>query len=139
MKTIGSGVSETGPAKVGVFDTVVRRRNGGLIVEGRKFYTTGSLFADYIHLSADDETGGPVTAAVPARAPGVTIVDDWDGFGQALTASGTATFEGVALDPALIKAAAQGRLPRGYGVSRLVDLPPRFEDQWRALGLARPT
>ena len=43
------------------------------------------------------------------------------------------------LDPALIKAAAQGRLPRGYGVSRLVDLPPRFEDQWRALGLVRPT
>jgi hypothetical protein len=43
------------------------------------------------------------------------------------------------LDPALIKAAAQGRLPRGYGVSRLIDLPPRFEDQWRALGLARPT
>ena len=43
------------------------------------------------------------------------------------------------LDPALIKAVAQGRLPRGYGVSRLVDLPPRFEDQWRVLGLARPT
>ena len=42
------------------------------------------------------------------------------------------------LDPALVKAAAQGRLPRGYGVTRLFDLPPRFEDQWRALGLARP-
>jgi len=41
------------------------------------------------------------------------------------------------LDPVLIKAAAQGRLPRGYGVSRLVDPPPRFEDQWRALGLVR--
>jgi DNA invertase Pin-like site-specific DNA recombinase len=43
------------------------------------------------------------------------------------------------LDPALIKAAAQGRLPRGYGVSRLVDLPSRFDDQWRALGIVRPT
>ena len=41
------------------------------------------------------------------------------------------------LDPALVKAAAQGRLPRGYGVSRLVDLPANFEDQWRALGLVR--
>ncbi|HYA79611.1 MAG TPA: recombinase family protein, partial [Methylocystis sp.] len=41
------------------------------------------------------------------------------------------------LDPALIKAAAQGRLPRGHGVSRLVDPPPRFEDQWRSLGLVR--
>ncbi len=42
------------------------------------------------------------------------------------------------LDPALIKVAVQGRLPRGYGVSRLVDPPARFEDQWRALGLVRP-
>jgi len=42
------------------------------------------------------------------------------------------------LDPALIEAAVENRLPRGYGVSRLVDLPSFFDDQWRALGLARP-
>ena len=42
------------------------------------------------------------------------------------------------LDPALIDAACAGTLPRGYGVSRLMDLPPRFADQWRALGLQRP-
>lgn len=42
------------------------------------------------------------------------------------------------LDPALIKAACEGRLPRGYGVSRLMDLPADFSEQWRALGLPRP-
>ncbi len=42
------------------------------------------------------------------------------------------------LDPALIDAACSGNLPRGYGVSRLMDLPSRFADQWRALGLQRP-
>jgi hypothetical protein len=42
------------------------------------------------------------------------------------------------LDPALIDAACAGALPRGYGVTRLMDLPPRFADQWRALGLRRP-
>jgi hypothetical protein len=36
------------------------------------------------------------------------------------------------LDPAIIKAAADGRLPRGHGVSRLVDLPTAFADQWSA-------
>lgn len=41
------------------------------------------------------------------------------------------------LDPALVEAAARGCLPRGYGVSRLVDLPMAFADQWRALGLVR--
>ncbi len=120
-ETIGSGVSETGPAKVGAFDTVVRQREGVHVVEGRKFYTTGSLFADYIHLSADDEAGGPVTAAVPVRAPGVTIVDDWDGFGQSLTASGTATFEGVVLSPDLIKP-EPGRFPYATAFFQLVHL-----------------
>ena len=42
------------------------------------------------------------------------------------------------LDPAIIKAAVDGRLPRGHGVSRLVDLPTAFADQWSALGLVRP-
>ncbi len=42
------------------------------------------------------------------------------------------------LDPAIIKAATDGRLPRGYGVSRLVDLPMAFVDQWSALGLVHP-
>ena len=42
------------------------------------------------------------------------------------------------LDPALIDAACCGTLPRGHGVTRLMDLPPRFADQWRALGLRRP-
>jgi DNA invertase Pin-like site-specific DNA recombinase len=42
------------------------------------------------------------------------------------------------LDPALIDAACAGTLPRGYGVTRLTDLPARFADQWRALGLTRP-
>ena len=39
------------------------------------------------------------------------------------------------LGPALIMAAIEGRLPRGYGVTKLSDLPARFEDQWIALGL----
>jgi hypothetical protein len=42
------------------------------------------------------------------------------------------------LDPGLIDAACSGALPRGYGVSRLMDLPPRFADQWRGLGLQPP-
>jgi hypothetical protein len=42
------------------------------------------------------------------------------------------------LDPAVIDAACAGTLPRGYGVTRLMDLPARFVDQWRALGLTRP-
>ena len=38
------------------------------------------------------------------------------------------------LCPALVKAAIDGRLPRGFGVKRLMDLPMAWPDQWSALG-----
>ena len=42
------------------------------------------------------------------------------------------------LSPALVKAAIDGRLPRGFGVKRLMDLPMDWTDQWSALGLRAP-
>ena len=42
------------------------------------------------------------------------------------------------LSPALVKAAIDGRLPRGFGVKRLMDLPMAWSDQWSALGLKAP-
>ena len=42
------------------------------------------------------------------------------------------------LAPDIIKAALEGRLPRGFGFKRLVDLPMAWPDQWRALGLQAP-
>jgi site-specific DNA recombinase len=39
------------------------------------------------------------------------------------------------LDPALVEAAMEGRLPRGFGLKRLIDLPPHWPQQWTALGL----
>jgi hypothetical protein len=41
------------------------------------------------------------------------------------------------LCPALVKAAIDGRLPRGFGVKRLMDLPMAWPDQWLALGARR--
>ena len=37
-----------------------------------------------------------------AHAPGVTIDEDWDVMGQRATVSGTATFDQVPVDPALV-------------------------------------
>ena len=42
------------------------------------------------------------------------------------------------LSPALVKAAIDGRLPRGFGVKRLMDLPIAWSDQWSVLGLKAP-
>jgi site-specific DNA recombinase len=42
------------------------------------------------------------------------------------------------LAPEIVKAAVEGRLPRGFGLKRLIDLPMAWPDQWRALGLQAP-
>jgi site-specific DNA recombinase len=42
------------------------------------------------------------------------------------------------LSPSLVKAAIEGRLSRGFGVKRLMDLPMGWSDQWSALGLKAP-
>lgn len=96
---IGAGASEAGDAKVGAFATRLLRTPRGLRLQGEKFYTTGSLFADWINVVAQDEDDTTVFLQVPRTAPGVQVLDDWDGFGQALTASGTARFTDVAVDP----------------------------------------
>jgi site-specific DNA recombinase len=40
--------------------------------------------------------------------------------------------------PVLAKAATEGRLPRGFSVKRLTDLPMLWSEQWRAVGLREP-
>jgi site-specific DNA recombinase len=40
------------------------------------------------------------------------------------------------LAPNLVKAAVEGRLPRGIGVERLRDLPTEWSEQFEALGLS---
>ena len=42
------------------------------------------------------------------------------------------------LDPKLVQAAVQGRLPRGVNATRLSDAPASWRDQWAAIGLSRP-
>ena len=42
------------------------------------------------------------------------------------------------LAPGLVKAAIQGRLPRGIGIARLSDLPIEWSKQYLALGLTAP-
>jgi site-specific DNA recombinase len=40
--------------------------------------------------------------------------------------------------PPIVAAAIEGRLPRGFGTKRLMDLPMLWSHQWIALGLKAP-
>ncbi|CAG9167736.1 SfnB family sulfur acquisition oxidoreductase [Cupriavidus respiraculi] len=73
----------------------------GWRVNGNKFYCTGALYAHWIPtLVVAQEAGREVTylAFVPRGAQGVSIVDDWDGFGQRLTGSGSVSFDNVRVE-----------------------------------------
>jgi alkylation response protein AidB-like acyl-CoA dehydrogenase len=94
----GNGNSEVGDNKLQAFSTTVSSKGGRLVLNGRKYYTTGTLFADWINIAAQHENGEPVGVVVSRHSPGVEVLDDWDGFGQALTASGTTIFKDVPVE-----------------------------------------
>ncbi|KAF0862294.1 SfnB family sulfur acquisition oxidoreductase [Pseudomonas sp. LD120] len=72
----------------------------GYRIDGRKFYATGALYAQRIPTSAVDEHGAQQLAFVPADAQGLSVIDDWSGFGQRTTGSGSVLFDNVAVDAA---------------------------------------
>lgn len=94
----GNAQAERGPA-TGSTTELLADDDGTLRLSGRKFYSTGTLYADWIWSGAarGDEL---VALAVRADADGVTRIDDWDGFGQRLSGSGTTVFDAVEIDPA---------------------------------------
>lgn len=92
---IGNASHERSTATVGDLVTTVVPDGDGYRLSGEKHYSTGSLFADWIDVSARTEEGGRARVTIAADAPGVTLRDDWDGFGQILTGSGSTLLEDV--------------------------------------------
>lgn len=90
----GNSWTEVGSVAIGdVITKVTPDPEGGFRISGTKYYSTGSIFADWIDTFAErTDTGEKVIAVVSAHQPGVTHADDWNGFGQQTTGSGTSTF-----------------------------------------------
>jgi alkylation response protein AidB-like acyl-CoA dehydrogenase len=79
----------------GTETTVTLTKEGNRwLLDGYKFYSTGTIYATWIVAVALEGTEY-VSLVVPTTAPGVVIEDDWDGFGQRLTGSGTTRFNKV--------------------------------------------
>ncbi|MBB3390774.1 SfnB family sulfur acquisition oxidoreductase [Rhizobium sp. BK275] len=91
----GNALSERGTKTVGHYNTRIVRDGPGYRINGTKYYSTGVLFADWVTVFALDEEDRLIMAFVPKGTEGVEIVDDWDGFGQRTTGSGTTIFNNV--------------------------------------------
>jgi SfnB family sulfur acquisition oxidoreductase len=72
------------------------------VLNGQKFYSTGALFAHWVAVKALNNDGKQVLAFVRRGTPGLRIVDDWSGFGQRTTASGTILLNNVQVDAELV-------------------------------------
>ena len=89
VKQAGSGT---------VLNTKLTPEANGYRLNGSKYYSTGSLYADFVAVRLLAPDGTPATAIMPTKREGVELVDDWDGFGQRLTGTGTTTFTNVRIE-----------------------------------------
>jgi SfnB family sulfur acquisition oxidoreductase len=99
---LSNGLAERGGQHAQDLKTRLRAGGGGLRLTGRKYYCTGALTARWIGVSALDDDGRLVLAFVERTAPGATFTEDWDVMGQRATVSGSAIFDEVPVDPALV-------------------------------------
>ncbi len=91
----GNALSETGTRSVAQFNTRLTEAGAEWILDGRKFYSSGALYAHWIPVGANAGDDDQVFAIVRPDAPGVSVLDDWSSFGQRGTGSGTTVFERV--------------------------------------------
>jgi alkylation response protein AidB-like acyl-CoA dehydrogenase len=106
---VGNAITDAAGRAPSSADTKVLPDTAGVLrLNGYKFYSTGTLFADVIAVSALDTDGRDVQAIIPAGRAGVELFDDWDGFGQRTTASGGTRFTDVEVRPTEVITVSDG-------------------------------
>jgi alkylation response protein AidB-like acyl-CoA dehydrogenase len=93
----GTGNERNGGAS-GSVATTARRVEGGYIVNGRKYYSTGGLYASYFSAQAVTADGTVVHFTLPVDRAGVERIDDFDAIGQRLAQSGSTQLTEVHVD-----------------------------------------
>lgn len=112
----GLASTEAGSNPAGGFapETRLDPEGEGFRLNGVKYYSTGTLFSDSLLIRAATAEGKVAAVIIPTRREGIDIVDDWDGAGQRLTASGTTRFHNVRVEADEAVFDGPGR---GYGLA----------------------
>jgi len=101
-KRLANGGPERNTKDTKTLATTLIFENGRYFVDGEKFYSTGSSFAHWLAIKAIHPEGHVVLTIVDRNAEGVEVIDNWNGFGQRTTSSGTVKLQHVEVDPLLI-------------------------------------
>lgn len=98
-KIFGGAHMEINTPRPNQFRTRLTREGDHYRLNGEKYYATGAIFADFHSFSAMNDADEVTHVLLPAGRSGVTLLDDWDGMGQTLSASGTVLLENVQVFP----------------------------------------
>ncbi|OTG61607.1 SfnB family sulfur acquisition oxidoreductase [Acinetobacter sp. ANC 3903] len=101
-KRLANGGPERNTKDTKTLATTLSFENGRYFVDGEKFYSTGSSFAHWLAIKAIHPEGHVVLTIVNRETTGVDVVDNWNGFGQRTTSSGTVRLQHVEVNPLLI-------------------------------------
>lgn len=93
----GNAFTEVGTRTILDLKTRVSASGTGFVLNGRKYYSTGAIYAHWVPVVAFNDDNQIVVAFARRDAEGLTLIDDWTCMGQRGTASGSALFENVAL------------------------------------------
>lgn len=99
---VGNAGWEVGGANGSISARIVRDGEN-YRASGSKYYSTGSLYADWVSAVALDEDDQPVSFILPRDRKGLELLDDFDAMGQRLTASGTTHLHDVLVRPEEIR------------------------------------
>lgn len=92
---LGNALAEFKPKNASLKQTQIKAIETGYVINGEKFYCTGSLFAHRIPTLVIDEEGREYLAFVRSDSQGLSLIDNWTGFGQRVTGSGGVKFTQV--------------------------------------------
>jgi alkylation response protein AidB-like acyl-CoA dehydrogenase len=94
---IGLAATELETPKVGDVrpNTTLTPDGDNYLLNGTKYYSTGTLYSDYVLVRTADSSGVNAATLIPVNREGIELLDDWDGLGQRLTATGTTHFRNV--------------------------------------------
>lgn len=98
-KLFGGAHTEQGTKRPGEVTTRLTKSGDSYRLNGRKWYATGTAFSDFASFSARNDDDQLVGILLPVDRKGIIILDDWDGMGQRLTASGGVLLEDVEVLP----------------------------------------
>ncbi|WFU57850.1 acyl-CoA dehydrogenase family protein [Bradyrhizobium pachyrhizi] len=94
---IGLAATELDTPKIGNVtpNTTLTADGDDYLLNGTKYYSTGTLYSDYVLVRTADASATNAAVLIPVNREGIELIDDWDGLGQRLTATGTTHFRNV--------------------------------------------